>query len=206
MIAGRVSYCDMFVEEGYFGGAQARRYAEAVHSCGLKLRLHVDQMRDSGGAAMAAALGAVTADHLEYTGGSGISALANSKTMPVILPASVQGLGKSKYPDGRAMIDAGLPLVLASDFNPGSSPCPSLPQSMHLACLYCGVSVAEALTACTINAAVSLGLDSAVGSIETDKCADMCIWDIDDYRELAYWSGTERLVSLVVGGEHRPVR
>ncbi len=186
---GLAKYVDAFVEQGYFTPDDARLLASAAGQAGLRMRLHVDQLTSGGGAELAASLGAATADHLEQTGAAGIAALAESNTMPVLLPASVYALRKSKYPDARAMIDAGLPVVLATDFNPGSSPTPSLPFVMNLACVMMGMSPAEALSACTINAAASLGLESEIGSIEVGKYADLVLWDADDPAQIAYWIG-----------------
>lgn len=194
--AGLARFVDAFIEQGYFTAEDARRLATA----GLPLRLHVDQLTASGGAELAAELGAVSADHLEQTDASGVAALARSGTYPVLLPASVYALRKSKYPDARAMIDAGLPVVLATDFNPGSSPTPSLPFVMNLACVMMGMSPAEALSACTINAAASLGLDAEIGSIEVGKRADLVLWDTDEPAHLAYWIGAPLVARVWVGG------
>lgn len=177
-------YADIFVEANYFTADDARRIMGKARELGLGIRMHVDQLSNSGGAALAAELDADTADHLEQTDGAGIVALAGSRTMPVLLPGSVYALGKSKYPDARAMIDAGLPVVLATDFNPGSSPSPSLPMAMSLACTQMKMTPAEALTACTINAAHSLDLASEIGSLETGKVADFAVWNVDDWREI----------------------
>ncbi len=182
-------FVDMFVEDKYFDHDDARRYAFAAAQLGLGLRLHVDQMGDSGGAALAAELGAKTADHLEFTGENGIRALAKSKTMPVLLPGSVFGIGSNKYPNARLMIELGLPIVLATDFNPGTSPTPSLPFCMSLAMTKMGMSAAECLTACTINAAYSLNRGEKIGSLEPGKLTDIVIWPYKDYREIAYWTG-----------------
>lgn len=182
-------FADAFVEQGYFGVEQVRRYGYAAKSLGLELRLHVDQLTAGGGAQFAADLGAKTADHLEQTGREGIATLARRGVMPVLLPASVHCLGKKKYPDARAMIDAGLPVVLATDFNPGSSPTPSMPFVMNLACTQMGMTPAEAIVASTINAAYSLNLGDRVGSIEVGKSADFVVFDVDDPAEIAYWVG-----------------
>lgn len=194
--AGLARFVDAFIEQGYFTSDDARRLATS----GLPLRLHVDQLTASGGAELAAELGASSADHLEQTGASGVAALAGSGTYPVLLPTSVYALRKSKYPDARAMIDAGLPVVLATDFNPGSSPTPSLPFVMNLACVMMGMSPAEALSACTINAAASLGLDAEIGSIEVGKRADLVLWDTDEPAHLAYWIGAPLVKRVWVGG------
>jgi imidazolonepropionase len=193
-------YADIFVEQNYFTPDEARRIMGRARNLGLGLRMHVDQLTNSGGAALAASLGAQTADHLEQTDAEGIDALKASSTMPVLLPASVYALGKTKYPAARAMIEAGLPVVLASDFNPGSSPCPSLPMAMNLACTQMKMRPAEALTACTVNAAHTLGRANTIGSIEAGKAADFAVWDVQDYREIIAYFGVRHLWRTYVAG------
>lgn len=187
---------DAFCEPAYFGVEDVRRFLSAAKSAGLGLRVHADQLSNSGGALLAAEVGASTADHLEQTGVDGIAALARAGVQPVLLPGSVYALGHTKYPDARAMIEAGLAAVLATDFNPGSSPTPSLPMVMSLACTQMRLSPAESLVACTVNAACSLGLEASRGSLEPGKRADIVLWDADDYREIPYWFGVP-LVSEV---------
>ncbi len=180
---------DAFIEPGYFSESVVTSYLQAAKQLGLKIRVHVDQLGDHGGAAFAARIGATTADHLEHTSDDGIRAMADAGVIPVLLPASVFGLGLSRYPNARRMIEAGLPIVLASDFNPGSSPCCSLPFVMAIACRMMKLTPEEALNSCTINAAASLGLAGQKGSIEVGKDADFVCWSYRDYRELAYWFG-----------------
>lgn len=177
-------YVDAYIEPGYFESSDAQWLAKEAHRFGMRVRLHVDQFCDSGGAALAAEIGAVTADHLEYTSPGGFRAMKEAGTIPVLLPASVVCLGLSKYPAAREMIDMGLPIVIASDFNPGTSPTCSLPFCMWLSCVMMKVKPAEALTASTINAAYSLGMGGEVGSIEVGKKADFVIWKAEDYREI----------------------
>ncbi|BBO23957.1 MAG: imidazolonepropionase [Chthonomonadaceae bacterium] len=193
-------WADVFVEEGYFSPDDAERLAERAQNLGLGLRMHVDQMQDSGGAALAARLGAATADHLEFASESGIAALAEAGVVPVLLPGSVLGLGKTRYPNARAMIEAGLPVVVATDFNPGSSPCPSLPTTLSLACTMMGMTPEEALISATVNAAHSLGLGHEVGSIEEGKRADFVIHDAEDWRETLVYSGRETAFEVYVAG------
>lgn len=182
--APRTEYADIFVESNYFDAGDARLILSRARELGLGIRMHVDQLTNSGGAALAAELGADTADHLEQTDAAGIRVLVGTRTMPVLLPASVYVLGKTKYPDARAMIEAGLPVVLATDFNPGSSPTPSLPMAMSLACTQMKMTPGEALTACTINAAHSLNRSTEIGSLEAGKAADFVVWDAEDWREI----------------------
>ncbi len=198
---GLAEYADAFCEDRYFNEEDVFRVAMAAQKHGLKLRLHVDQLTNGGGAALAAELGATTADHLEQTDQAGIEALANSETIPVLLPASVFMLRLQKYPNARAMIDAGLPVVLATDFNPGSSPTQSIPFIMTLASLKMGMSAAEAMTAVTVNAAASLGLLKDRATLEAGKRADFAVWDVKDYREIPYWAGSVLPSAVYVSGE-----
>lgn len=194
-------YCDIFYEAGYFDAAAARRVLSAAKAAGLKLRMHADQLTNSGGAALAAELGAITADHLEQTEDEGIAAMKLSGVQPILLPASVYALGKSRYPKARAMIDAGLAIVLASDFNPGSSPTPSIPMVLSLAATQMKMTPAESVTASTINAAYSLGRGDKIGSLEVGKRANFTIFNCADYREIAYWFGVSQVASVFVKGE-----
>lgn len=193
-------YCDAFFEQGYFNEAQTVRIMTAARGHGLKLRLHADQLSLSGGAQLAAKLGTVTADHLEQTNTAGIAALKLAHVQPVLLPTSVLLMGAKKYPAARAMIDAGLAVVLASDFNPGSSPSPSMLLVLTLASAQMKMTPAEAITATTINAAYSLGRGEAVGSLETGKRANFVIHDFADWRELAYFAGIEHPVAVFIDG------
>jgi len=194
-------YADIFVERGYYDPECAVILAQAVQKFGLGLRMHVDQLSNSGGAALAARCEAITADHLEQTDEAGIDALAASDTIPVLLPASVYGLGLSRYPKARLMIDKGLPVVLATDFNPGSSPTASLPMVMSLACTQMRMTPAECLTACTVNAAASLGRLNDRGSIAVGNRADLVIWRWKDYQEIPYWIAGNGVASTIVNGQ-----
>ncbi|MBA3962280.1 MAG: imidazolonepropionase [Chthoniobacterales bacterium] len=193
-------YCDIFCEHGYFDAVSTRRVLSAARAAGLQLRMHADQLTNSGGAALAAELGAVTADHLEQTEEEGIAAMKAAGVQPVLLPASVYSLGKTRYPMARDMIDAGLAAVLATDFNPGSSPTPSLPMVMSLACTQMKMTPAECLTSITVNAAYSLGRGGRIGSLEVGKRADFVVCDCEDYRELAYWFGLPLIHSVYIRG------
>jgi imidazolonepropionase len=194
-------YCDVFCERGYFDIDQSRCVLEAAKQHGLKLRMHVDQLTGGGGARLAAELGAATADHLEQTDADGIAALARAQVQPVLLPGSVYSLGAKKYPNARAMIDAGLAVILATDFNPGSSPTAAMPMILSLAVTQMKMSPAEAISAATINAAVSLDRAAKIGSLDPGKRADFLVCDCRDYRELAYWFGFSLLREVFVAGE-----
>jgi imidazolonepropionase len=194
-------YCDVFCEEGVFTTDEAWQILSAARCHGLGLRVHADQLSLSGGAKLAAELNAATADHLEHTDATGIMALKTAKVQPVLLPGSVYALGSNDYPAARQMIDAGLALVLATDFNPGSSPVPSMPMILSLACTQMKMTPAEAITAATINAAYSLGRADEIGSLEKGKRADFVIHDASDYRELAYFFGVEHPWRVYASGQ-----
>jgi len=194
-------FCDIFCERGYFDIERSRKILTAAKKLGLKLRMHVDQLANSGGAKLAAELGATTADHLEKTDEQGIAAMKTANVQPVLVPGSVYALGSTCYPRAREMIQAGLAVVLATDFNPGSSPTPSMPMVLSLACTQMKISPPEAVTASTINAAYSLNRGDKVGSLEPGKLANFAIFDCEDFRELAYWFGLPQTHSVYVRGE-----
>ena len=195
------TFCDVFCERSYFTIEQSRRILTAARKLGLGLRIHADQLTDSGGAQLAGELKATTADHLEKTDEQGIAAMKSAGVQPVLLPGSVYALGSTAYPRAREMIDAGLAVVLATDFNPGSSPTPSMPMISSLACTQMKMLPAEAITASTINAAYSLNRGDKIGSLERGKLANFSIFDCQDYRELAYWFGIPQMHSAYVKGE-----
>jgi imidazolonepropionase len=194
-------FCDVFCDRGYFDIMQARKILSSAQKLGLKLRGHVDQLTNCGGAKLMAESGAATADHLEKTDKQGVAALKSVGVQPVLLPGSVYALGSTYFPRAREMIDAGLAVVLATDFNPGSSPTPSMPMILSLACTQMKMSPAEAITAATINAAYSLNRGNKIGSLEQGKLANFSIFDCEDYRELAYWFGMTQMHSVYVKGE-----
>ena len=194
-------YCDVFCEEGVFTTDESWQILSAARCHGLGLRIHADQLSLSGGARLAAELNTATADHLEHTDPTGITALQAATVQPVLLPGSVYALGSSKYPAAREMINAGLGVILATDFNPGSSPTPSMTTVLSLACSQMKMTPAEAITAATVNAAYSLGRGDEIGSLEKGKRADFVIHDASDYRELAYWFGVEHPWRVYAGGK-----
>jgi imidazolonepropionase len=193
-------YIDVFCESHVFSLEETTQIVRAGKTLGLPARLHVDQLKDSGGAALAASLGAATADHLEWTSEYGIKALKEANVQPVLLPGSVYALGSHRYPLAREMIAAGLPIVLATDFNPGSSPTPSIPMILSLAVTQMKMSVAEAITAATVNAAHSLSRGHVTGSLEPEKAADFVIHQFNDYRELGYYFGVEPAEQVFMEG------
>ncbi|MFN2515411.1 MAG: imidazolonepropionase [Pyrinomonadaceae bacterium] len=194
-------YCDVFCEEKVFTTDESRKILSSARCHGLGLRIHADQLSLFGGAKLAAELSTVTADHLEHTDPEGIAALKSAGVQPVLLPGSVYALGSSRYPEARAMIDAGLALVLATDFNPGSSPTPSMPMILSLASIHMKMTPGESITAATINAAYTLNRGDKIGSLEQGKIADFVIHDCNDYRELAYYFGVEHPWKVYSGGE-----
>jgi imidazolonepropionase len=194
-------FCDVFCERGYFDTDQSRKILSAAKKLGLSLRGHIDQLTNSGGAKLMAEIGATTADHLEQTDEQGIAALKKANVQPVLLPSSVYALGSSRYPRAREMIDAGLAIVLATDFNPGSSPTPSMPMVLSLACTQMKMSPAEVIAASTVNAAYSVNRGDKIGSLEAGKLANFVIFDCEDYRELAYWFGISQTHAVYVRGK-----
>ncbi|MDQ3744631.1 MAG: imidazolonepropionase [Acidobacteriota bacterium] len=197
---GLAEFCDVFCEERVFTVEESRRVLASARALGLLLRVHADQLSLSGGALLAAELQAKTADHLEHTDARGLAALKLAGVQPVLLPGSVYALGSARYPAARAMIEAGLAVVLATDFNPGSSPTPSMTMILSLASTHLKMTPAEAITAATINAAHSLGRGDRIGSLEEGKRADFVVHDCSDYRELAYFFGVEHARATFVAG------
>lgn len=193
-------YCDAFCDDHAFTVDECRTVLKAARSHGLGLRIHAEQFRPGTGAALAAELGAATADHLETADAATLGQLREAGVQPVLLPGSVFCLHRTEYPPARAMVEAGLGIVLATDFNPGSSPVASMPFMLSLACLEMGLTPAEALTAATINAAWSLGLGGEIGSLEAGKRADFLILECADYRELAYFIAAPMRPRVFIAG------
>ena len=191
---------DVFLERGAFDATQARRYLTACRDAGLVLRLHGDQFTEQGAIPLAIELGARSVDHLEATGDAGVRALAASDVVAVVLPASALFLGRP-MPPARALVDAGAALALATDFNPGSAFCESLPLCCSLAATQLKLAPAEALSACTVNAAHVLGRANRVGRIAPGYQADLVLLGAPDWRYLAYHLGGELVDRVVLGGE-----
>ena len=193
---------DVFLERGAFDVAQARRYLEACRAAGLALRLHGDQFTESGAIPLAVELGARSVDHLETTGAEGVRALAASDVVGVLLPASALFLGRP-MPPGRALVDAGAAVALATDFNPGSAFCESLPICCSLAATQLKLAPAEALAACTVNAAHVLDRSDRLGRLAPGYRADVVLLDAPDWRHLAYHLGADLVTRVIAGGELR---
>jgi len=193
---------DVFLERGAFDVGQARRYLEACRDAGLALRLHGDQFTEQGAIPLAVELGARSVDHLEATGPDGIRALAASEVAGVVLPASALYLDRP-MPPARALVDAGAAVALATDFNPGSSFCESLPLCCSLAATQLHLGPAEALAACTVNAAYVLDRAGTIGRLAPGYRADVVLLDAPDWRYLAYHLGGRLVAQTIVGGELR---
>jgi imidazolonepropionase len=193
---------DVFLERGAFDAVQARRFLESCRAAGLALRVHGDQFTEQGAIPLAVELGARSVDHLEATGDEGVRALAASDVVGVLLPASALFLGRP-MPPGRALVAAGAAVALATDFNPGSAFCESLPLCCSLAATQLKLSPAEALAACTVNAAHVLGRSDRLGRLARGYRADIVLLDAPDWRYLAYHLGGELVARLVIAGELR---
>lgn len=199
---GRAVSCDVFCEEGVFSADQSRRILRAAAAYGMAPRLHADELAPSGGAELAAELGARSADHLAVPSPAGIEALAaaaasDRPVVATLLPATTWFLMKEHHAPARQLIESGVPVAIGTDFNPGTSPTPSLPLAMTAACLELRLSPDEALVAATINAAHAAGVEDRAGSLEPGKQADLVVWGVPDVRQLPYWVGAN-LVDVVV--------
>ena len=197
---GLARYCDVFCEANVFSVDESRRVLTRAKELGLGVRLHAEQLSMSGGAGLAAELGAATADHLEWIDDEGIVALREAGVIAVLLPGAVFNLGLTRYAPAREMIEAHLPVALATDFNPGSSPTPSMQMILSIACTQMRMTPAEAITAATINAAHSVNRGDLVGSLEVGKQADVVIFDCRDYRQIPYLFGMNHARVVVKGG------
>jgi imidazolonepropionase len=190
-------FVDIYCDEGAFTLAQSRRYLEHARQLGFGLKIHAEQFARSGAARLAVELEAVSADHLEQASDEDIRALAQSNTIATLLPGSVFHLGLGAYAPARALIEAGAAVALATDFNPGTSPTCSMQMVLSLACTEMRMSPAEAITAATINGAHALCCAERVGSLEPGKRADLLVLNVQDYRELPYYFGTNNVYMTI---------
>ncbi|HJR66722.1 MAG TPA: imidazolonepropionase [Gemmatimonadaceae bacterium] len=195
------TFADVFCEPGVFTPDQARTILAASRRAGLGLKLHADELEPSGGAELAAELGAVSADHLAAVSQGGIAALAESRTVATLLPGTMLFLGRPRQAPARALIEAGAAVALATDFNPGTSPTVNFPLILTLGVSQLHMSVAEAIVAATVNGAAALGLADQVGQIAPGFSADLALFDCEDVRELPYWYGDRRCRGTWVRGE-----
>lgn len=198
--AGLARFCDVFCERGVFTAEESRRVLEAGKDFGLAPRLHADEFVDSGGARLAAALGALSADHLIAVSDAGVEALAEAGVTAVLLPGTSFFLMKHKYAPARRLVEAGIPVALATDCNPGSSHTESVPMVFVLAVYELGLTIEESLTAVTLNAACSLGLGGEIGTVEEGKTADLVLLDAPNVLHLAYHYGVNPVAAVVKGG------
>lgn len=194
------AFADVFCEPGAFTIDETRSILEAARAHGLGLKLHADELNPSGGAELAATLGAVSADHLAAISVQGIAAIAASSTVATLLPGTMLFLGKPRQAPARALIDAGAAVALATDFNPGTSPTPNFPLILSLGVSQLRMSVSEVIVASTVNGAAAVGLAGQIGQIAPGFSADLALFDIGDIRELPYWYGDRRCYMTWVRG------
>ena len=197
-------YVDVFCDQGFFSVAEAREIIEAARRFDLKARLHADELAAVGAAELAAEVGAVSADHLERISPAGIAAMADRGVIAGLLPGTAFNLGLDAYPPARALIDAGVPVALATDFNPGTCFTPNMQLVIAVACSQMRMTPAEALVAATVNGACALELGHDRGSLEPGKRADLAVMDCANYRQIPYLFGVNHCVETFVQG--RPVR
>ncbi len=202
---GRARFCDVFCEEGVFTADQSRRILQAAAGYGMASRLHADELSPSGGAELAAELGAASADHLAAPSEAGIDALAAAAAdgrwvVATVLPATTWFLMKERGAPARTFIERGIPVAIGTDFNPGTSPTASLPLAMTVACVELRMTPDEALSAVTINAARALGLEDEVGSLEIGKAADLVIWRVPTSAQIPYWPAADLVRTVIKRG------
>ncbi len=186
---GLARFCDVFCERNVFTAAQSERVLRAGQAHGLAAKLHADELCDTGGAELAARVRAVSADHLHCASEVGLRAMAAAGTIAVLLPGTAVFLGLAHHAPARRMVELGVPVAVATDFNPGSCFCPSLPLALSFACTQLGLSPAEALMGATVNAAHAVLCADRVGTLEPGKQADLVLWDTGDYRDIPYQMG-----------------
>jgi imidazolonepropionase len=197
---GLAQFCDVFCEDGFFTIDEARAILLAARDSGLGLRIHADGLGHSGGAKLAAELRASSADHLQWISDSDIEALRNAGTVATLLPGTAFNLGMMQYAPARKLISAGVPVALATDFNPGSCFTMNMQLILAFACTQMRMTPAEAITAATVNGAYSLGLADRLGTLEVGKQADIVLMDVPDYRELPYFFGVNHCVVTIKKG------
>jgi imidazolonepropionase len=202
---GRARFCDVFCEDGVFSADQSRRILVAASGYGMGMRLHADEIVPSGGAELAAEIGAASADHLAAPSKAGIAALSRAakEDRPVVatlLPATTWFLMKDHHAPARTFIEGGVPVAIGTDFNPGTSPTASLPLAMTAGCLQLAMTPDEVLSAVTINAAQAIGLADEIGSLEAGKAADLVVWNVPTSRQIPYWPAADLVRTVVKRG------
>ena len=197
---GLARFCDIFCEPGVYTPDESRRILGAARAAGLALKLHADELENGAAAELAAELGATSADHLAAISEQGIAALAAANTVATLLPGTMLFLGRPKQAPARALVAAGVPVALASDFNPGTSPTVNFPLVLTLGVSQLRLSVAEAFVAATVNGAAALGLAGELGQLAPGFHADLALFAVQDHREIPYWYGDNRCLRTWVGG------
>ena len=198
--AGRARFCDVFCESGAFDAAESRTILQRAAELGYRLKLHANQFGSSGGALLAAELGATSADHLDHVMDDEIAALRDANVVAVLLPGCSMTL-REPYPPARRLVDGGVSVAIATDYNPGTCACENMQLMLALGCLQMGLTIEEAIRAATRHGARAVGLEAEVGSLEPGKRCDLLLWNAGDYLELGYSLGANRLASVVVDGE-----
>jgi imidazolonepropionase len=193
-------FCDVFCEEEVFNIEESRRILSTARAYGLKLKLHADELSSFGGAELAAELGATSADHLVAISDAGIESMKEAGVIPVLLPGTTFSLGYKEYAPARKMIEAGLPVALATDCNPGSSMTENMQIILSLASTQMRMTAAEGFCAATINSAHATGRGEVAGSLEPGKLADLVIWDTDNYKEIPYHYGVNLVKTVIKRG------
>lgn len=200
--AGKLAvFADIFCEKGYFTPEQTTAYLKEAARLGLKPKVHSEQLTNYGGTRAGVAAGAISADHADYVHAEDITAMRASGIIAALLPASNYYLGLAKYPPARELISAGVPVALATDFNPGTCPCWNMQFVLSAACTHCAMTPEEALCAATVNGAWALGIGDRVGSVVPGMQADLAFFEADDYRELCYYFGANQCVMTVKKGK-----
>jgi imidazolonepropionase len=194
-------FSDIFFETGVFNRQQTERVQSRAQALGFGLKFHADQITDVGGAVLAAHMGAVSADHLEFISPQGVAALANSPAIAVLLPGAAYFLGTTQHPPVRRMIDSGVAVAVATDCNPGSNMSESMPMAMNQACVMYKMSPAEALVASTWNAAWTIRRHRRIGALTAGRQCDVVLWDASDYREIAYHYGVNLAGMVIKNGK-----
>ena len=193
-------FCDIFCEDHVFNLKETEKILTAAQDHGFKVKIHADQLTSSGGAELAAKLGAVSADHLDYITAEAIENMKMAGTIPVLLPGAVFFLGLQRYAPARKMIGAGLPVALATDFNPGSCMTESMPLIMTLACIYMKMLIEEAWLGTTVHAAQAISRETTIGSFNIGAKADIVIWNIPNYKYLPYHFGVNLVAQVIKDG------
>ena len=198
---GLARYADVFCERGYFGPIESEDFLRAAQAAGLGLRVHAEQLTRSGGAQLAAKLKACTADHLDKADDLDLAALKDAGTVACLVPGSNHFLGLSEMPPARRILDAGVPVALATDFNPGTCPCWNMQEILAVAVTRMKMGPEEVLVSATVNGAWAAGLGKTHGTLEVGRAADVVVYDCTDYRELSYWFGKNLAVTVFKGGK-----